>query len=59
VATPSWGDLAAAIVNGLPPVEAARHGMAAGIANALLPGAGELDLATAARLFPGVTVTPA
>ena len=48
--------LAAALVDGAPLVEAARLGMAAGIANALLPGAGELDRATAERLVPGVTV---
>lgn len=49
--------LATALVGGAPLVEAARIGMAAGIANALLPGAGELNRATAERLVPGVAVT--
>ncbi len=49
--------LATALVDGAPLVEAARIGMAAGIANALVPGAGELDRATAERLVPGVAVT--
>ena len=51
--------LATALVAGAPLVEAARVGMAAGIANALVPGAGELDRATAERLAAGVAVTPA
>ena len=50
--------LAAAVVRGETLVEAARFGMAAGIANALLPGAGELDPASAERLVPGVVVRP-
>ncbi len=50
--------LAGALVAGLPLVEAARLGMAAGIANALLPGAGELDRTTAERLAGMVIVTP-
>lgn len=49
--------LATALVGGAPLVEAARRGMAAGIANALLPGAGELDRATAEGLVGLVTVT--
>jgi len=49
--------LASALVDGAPLVKAARIGMAAGIANALLPGAGDLDRATAERLVPGVAVT--
>jgi 1-phosphofructokinase family hexose kinase len=49
--------LAAALVDGEPLVEAARRGMAAGIANALLPGAGELDPALAERLAAEVRVT--
>lgn len=48
--------MAVAIIGGASLVEAARLGMAAGIANALLPGAGELDRATAARLLPAVEV---
>lgn len=51
--------LAAALVEGEPLVEAARRGMAAGIANALLPGTGELDPGTAAGLVTQVAVTPA
>ena len=50
--------LAAAVVRGETLVVAARFGMAAGIANALVPGAGELDPASAERLVPGVVVTP-
>jgi 1-phosphofructokinase family hexose kinase len=49
--------LAAALVDGQPLLEAARLGMAAGIANALLPGAGELDPTSAERLVPGVAIT--
>jgi tagatose 6-phosphate kinase len=49
--------LATALVGGASLVEAARRGMAAGIANALQPGAGELDRATAERLVGLVTVT--
>lgn len=49
--------LAAGIVGGAPLVEAARRGVAAGIANALLPGAGELDRTTAERLVNLVGVT--
>lgn len=50
--------LAAAVVRGETLVEAARYGIAAGIANALVPGVGELDPASAERLVPGVVVTP-
>lgn len=50
--------LAAALVDGEPLVVAARRGMAAGIANALLPGAGELDPRTTAGLVAQVEVTP-
>jgi 1-phosphofructokinase family hexose kinase len=50
--------LAAAVVRGETLVEAARYGTAAGIANALVPGVGELDPASAERLVPGVVVTP-
>ncbi len=51
--------LAAALVDGEPLVEAARRGVAAGIANALLPGTGELDPRTAAGLVGQVEVAPA
>jgi fructose-1-phosphate kinase PfkB-like protein len=50
--------LATALVGGSPLIDAARLGMAAGIANALLPGAGELDRTTAERLVSLVVVTP-
>ena len=50
--------LAAGLVGGASLVEAARLGVAAGTANALLPGAGELDRATAERLVAGVAVAP-
>ncbi len=50
--------LATALVGGATVIDAARHGMAAGIANALLPGAGELDRTTAERLVGMVIVTP-
>ena len=50
--------LATALVGGSPLIGAARLGMAAGIANALLPGAGELDRTTAERLVGLVVVTP-
>ena len=50
--------LAVALVAGVPFVEAARRGMAAGIANALLPGSGDLDPAVAERLADEVRVAP-
>ena len=50
--------LVTALVGGSPLIDAARLGMAAGIANALLPGAGELDRTTAERLVGLVVVTP-
>jgi 1-phosphofructokinase family hexose kinase len=50
--------LVTALVGGAPLIDAARLGMAAGIANALLPGAGELDRTTAERLVSLVVVTP-
>lgn len=50
--------LAVALVAGVPLVEAARRGMAAGIANALLPGAGDLDPAAAEQLADEVRVAP-
>lgn len=49
--------LAIGLVAGSSLVAAAGGGMAAGIANALLPGAGVLDAETAARLLDGVEVS--
>jgi tagatose 6-phosphate kinase len=42
--------LAVALVAGATVIEAARHGLAAGIANALLPGSGDLDPTVARHL---------
>jgi 1-phosphofructokinase family hexose kinase len=50
--------LAVAFVAGVPFLDAARRGMAAGIANALLPGAGDLDPAVVERLAHEVLVVP-
>jgi len=50
--------LTVALVDGTALVDAARHGMAAGIANAFLPGAGRLDPAAAAGFLDEVDVTP-
>jgi tagatose 6-phosphate kinase len=49
--------LAVALVAGRSFVEAAEHGMAAGVANALLAGAGTLDPALAATLVDEVEVS--
>ena len=49
--------LAVGLVSGTSLVDAARLGMAVGIANALRPGAGDLDTSTAERLVDLVTVT--
>ncbi len=49
--------LALALVTGASLVEAARRGIAAGTANAFLPGAGVLDPEVAGRLFAEVGVT--
>ena len=49
--------MAVSIVGGASLIDAARMGMAAGIANALVPGAGELDRVAAQRLLPGVVVS--
>jgi 1-phosphofructokinase family hexose kinase len=46
--------LAAALATGLSLAEAARHGGAAGCANALRPGQGELDGADVARVLLGI-----
>ena len=45
------------IATGMTLGEAGRLGMAAGIANALLPGPGILDAAVAGRLLGEVSVT--
>lgn len=50
--------LAVALVAGASVVEAARRGLAAGIANALVPGAGDLDPVLAERLAGEVRVAP-
>ena len=50
--------LAVGLTEGGTLVEAARLGMAAAIANALLPGAGELDPASADQLVQGVVLSP-
>ena len=50
--------LTVALVDGTALVDAARYGMAAGIANAFLPGAGRLDPAAAAGFLDEVDVTP-
>ena len=49
--------LAIALVAGSPLAEAARQGMAAGIANALEPGPGILDPHAASRLLASVSAT--
>ena len=50
------GGLAVALVAGATFVEAARLGLAAGIANAEVPGAGELDPASVPRILDGVSL---
>jgi 1-phosphofructokinase family hexose kinase len=52
------GGLTMAFARGESMVEAARLGMAAGIANALVPGAGVLDPASIAGILAGITQTP-
>ena len=52
------GGLAIAFARGDSMVEAARLGLAAGIANALVPGAGELDPASIAGILEGITQAP-
>ncbi len=49
------GGLTIAVARGESMVEAARLGLAAGIANALVPGAGELDPAAIAGILEGIT----
>lgn len=46
------------LVDGSSLVDAARLGMAAGIANAMIPGAGDLDRVVARRLISEVTAHP-
>ena len=52
------GGLAVGLTNGDALIDAARLGMAAGIANAGTPGAGELSPETANRLRPLIRVEP-
>jgi 1-phosphofructokinase family hexose kinase len=52
------GGLSIAVARGESIVEAARLGLAAGIANALVPGAGELDPASIAGILEGITQAP-
>ena len=52
------GGLAIAVARGESMVEAARLGLAAGIANALVPGAGELDPASIAGILEGIRLAP-
>jgi bifunctional ADP-heptose synthase (sugar kinase/adenylyltransferase) len=49
--------LAVALVSGASFTESARRGMAAAVANALVPGAGDLDRATAEGLLDTVVVS--
>jgi Fructose-1-phosphate kinase and related fructose-6-phosphate kinase (PfkB) len=51
------GGLAVACARGEPVVEAARFGMAAGIANAQIPGAGELDPTVIERILERIALT--
>lgn len=51
------GGFAVAYARGEPVVEAARLGLAAGIANAQIPGAGELDPSTIERILERITLT--
>ncbi len=50
--------LAVAIARGDSLADAARLGLAAGIANAQVPGAGELDPSAIAAILAGVTLAP-
>ena len=50
------GGLAVAYARGEPVVEAARLGLAAGIANAQIPGAGELDPTAIQRILEQIQV---
>jgi fructose-1-phosphate kinase PfkB-like protein len=52
------GGLALALVGGASFTEAARFGLAAGIANAQLPGAGALDPMFVAQLVEAVELYP-
>lgn len=52
------GGLALAVQRGEAVVEAARLGLAAGIANAQVPGAGRLDPATVAEILDAIVVAP-
>jgi fructose-1-phosphate kinase PfkB-like protein len=48
----------AAVADGATTAEAARHAVAAGTANALRPGQGDIDPADVARILPRVTLAP-
>ena len=48
--------MVAGLAAGLPLPEAARWGGAAGAANALTPGQGELDPADAGRMLPRISI---
>ena len=48
----------AAVASGATTEESARHAVAAGTANALRPGQGEIDPTEVARILPGVTLAP-
>jgi 1-phosphofructokinase/tagatose 6-phosphate kinase len=52
------GGLAVGLQRGETAIEAARLGLAAGIANAQIPGAGRLDPATAAEILPQIVIVP-
>lgn len=52
------GGLTVAIGRGESVVEAARFGMAAGIANAQVPGAGELDSTSVGRILDQIALVP-
>ena len=50
------GGMSVGLARGVPSIEAAKLGMAAGAANAMIPGAGLLDAHTAQQLMPTIEV---
>ncbi len=52
------GGLAVAVARGEPAVDAARLGSAAGIANAQVPGAGQLDASRVPAIVAAIAVEP-
>lgn len=52
------GGLAEALARGAPAIDAARLGLAAGTANALLPGAGVLDPSAIGEILDGILIRP-